>query len=106
MCYHDCRDYVDNDYSGIPSSLTFSPNDLKSCFNVSFPDDTEYEVDEAVKISVSPSSDGIEPGSVPETDVIIADDDGNNNNCVVWLTVTNVIPNCSSNDRWTTRKSV
>ncbi len=70
---------IDNDYSGIPSELTFGPNDQQICFNVSFHDDSEYEVDEAVKISVGTSSDGIEPGSIPETDVIIVDNEGKYN---------------------------
>ena len=56
--------------------LTFSPNEQRQCFNVSFPDDSEYEFDEAIRISVDPSDNDLVPGNIPQTDVVISDDDG------------------------------
>ena len=56
--------------------LTFSPNEQRKCFNISFPDDSEYEFDEAIRISVDPSNNDLVPGNIPQTDVVISDDDG------------------------------
>ena len=60
--------------------MSFPANEQErqqQCFNVSFPDDSEYEFTEAVTITIDPSSvDGVEAGSIPQTLIAITDDDG------------------------------
>ena len=55
--------------------VTFVPLNQMSCFNITFPDDTEYEFDEAIKLTIDTTGSGLNPGTITETDVIITDDD-------------------------------
>ena len=67
--------HLDDDYSGVLTVVTFvSPNQM-SCFNITFPDDTEYEFDEAIKLTIDTTGSGLNPGTITEADVIITDDD-------------------------------
>ena len=68
--------HLDNDYSGVPTSVTFVPPNQLSCFNITFPDDTEYEFDEAIKLTIDTTGSGLNPGTITEADVVINDDDG------------------------------
>ena len=47
-----------------------------SCFNITFPDDTEYEFVEAIKLTIDTSGSVLNPGNITEADVCITDDDG------------------------------
>ena len=47
-----------------------------SCFNITFPDDTEYEFVEAIKLTIDTSGSVLNPGTITEADVCITDDDG------------------------------
>ena len=45
-----------------------------SCFNITFPDDTEYEFDEAIKLTINTTGSDLNPGNITEADVVIIDD--------------------------------
>ena len=55
--------------------LMFTPTQDKLCFNVSFPDDTEYEIDEAIRIVISSADNRLKPGRIANTTIVITDDD-------------------------------
>ena len=76
LLYNFDRNFIENDYSGIPNMLTFSTSETQQCFNVSFPSDNEYEFQEAITMIIGTSSDGLLPGDIPQANVIISDDDG------------------------------
>ena len=56
--------------------VTFVAPSQMSCFNITFPDDTEYEFVEAIKLIVNTSGSVLNPGNITEADVVITDDDG------------------------------
>ena len=55
--------------------LMFTPTQDKLCFNVSFPDDTEYEIDEAIRIVISSADNRLKPGRIANTTIVITDND-------------------------------
>ena len=59
----------------MPILVPFVPPSQLSCFNITFPDDTEYEFDEAIKLTIDTTDGGLNPGTITEADVIITDDD-------------------------------
>ena len=67
--------HLDNDYSGVPTVIPFVPPSQMSCFNITFPGDTEYEFHEAIKVTINSSGSSLNPGTITEADVVITDDD-------------------------------
>ena len=59
----------------MPTVIPFVPPSQMSCFNITFPGDTEYEFHEALKMTIDTSSSGLNPGTIAEADVVITDDD-------------------------------
>ena len=59
----------------MPTLVPFVPPSQMSCFNITFPDDTEYEFDEAIKLIINTTGSGLNPGTITEADVVITDDD-------------------------------
>ena len=61
----------------MPILVTFVPpsHDQLSCFNITFPDDTEYEFDEAITLVIAFNGGGLNPGTITQADVVITDDD-------------------------------
>ena len=55
--------------------IPFVPLSQMSCFNITFPGDTEYEFDEAIKLTIDTTGSVLNPGTITEADVIITDDD-------------------------------
>ena len=65
-----------NDYSGVPSSVTFKSGDTTASFTFTATDDTEYDDGESVSISIDSSlSDRVSLGTQDSTTVTIADND-------------------------------
>ena len=59
----------------MPTVIPFVPPSQMSCFNITFPGDTEYEFHEALKMTIDTSGSGLNPGTIAEADVVITDDD-------------------------------
>ena len=63
------------DYSGVPGSVTFSSGDTEKMFSFAATDDTEDDDGESVKLTFGALPTGVNPGTVDESVVSIADDD-------------------------------
>ena len=55
--------------------IPFVPPGQMSCFNITFTKDTEYEFDEAIKLTIDTTDSVLNPDTTTEADVIITDDD-------------------------------
>ena len=66
----------DDDYSGVPASVTFNSGNIEKSFTITAVDDAEDDDGESVKLSFgSPLPDGVSAGTTDETTVSITDDD-------------------------------
>ena len=66
----------DDDYSGVPTSLTFNAGETEQVITFTADQDSDNDDGESVKLTFdSPLPAGVSRGSVPETTVSITDDD-------------------------------
>ena len=68
-------DAADADYSGVPSSLTFSAGETSMSFTVTATDDSTNDDGESVKLGFGALPTGVTAGVPSETEVAITDDD-------------------------------
>ena len=66
---------IENDYSGVPTSVSFTPPSKKTCFNVRLTDDNVHEPTEGFNINLNLGGTGVTSGMFPTTTVMIHDTD-------------------------------
>ena len=66
---------IDDDYSGVPTSLTFNSGETEKSFTFTAAQDTDDDDDESVKLTFGTLPTGVNPGSPRAATVNIIDDD-------------------------------
>ena len=66
---------IENDYNGVPNSVTFTPPSKKTCFSVQLTDDNVHEATEGFNINLNLGGTGVASGTFPTTTVRIHDTD-------------------------------
>ena len=64
---------IATDYSGVPSSVTFTSTSQQQCFDVTYNTDTIYEATEGATLTANPGDSGLQPGNPISTVLEIRD---------------------------------
>ena len=67
--------FIENDYSGVPTNVSFTARSKQTCFNVQLTDDNVHEFTEGFNINIKLNGTGIATGTFPTTTVKIFDND-------------------------------
>ena len=74
MCYWYFT-FVENDYSGVPTNVTFTAQSKQTCFNVQLRDDNVHEFTEGFNTSLKLDGTNVSTGIFPTTTIKILDKD-------------------------------
>lgn len=66
---------IENDYSGVPTSVSFTPPSKRTCFYVQLTDDSVHEPTEGFNINLNLGGTGVNSGVFITTTVRIRDTD-------------------------------